>query len=342
MPRGPDGSVQQNHGRPFVTQMDGDQHARVRRGLPLPAFSSRRIAQLQESIRGQDRRRHARQRRSQRTAIRWHAGLHGAHLVVYALLDAMINMERPRKAIFVQFHDLHTTGTTTSNQVRHNSLNCGRPSIVPWKRSGIHHRRAPGQPAFRLHQRSGQCPRSRRQAQRSRTVRSDFFGICEASLSATSRAAGGVLLFYLIYTARRPERGIRSRSRASFPMQSKSACISVATAISPSRASPRATPRSVRHVRKGPWCVLRHFDPNYDPEVLRDPLRFDIHRKPQRIMSLGSGPHHCIGNTYGRSTISIAITQPAGTISRGEAARSRFSNRSAAAPSGNCDCRTCQ
>ena len=33
----------------FVTQMDGEQHARVRR-LLMPAFSSRRIAQLEDSI----------------------------------------------------------------------------------------------------------------------------------------------------------------------------------------------------------------------------------------------------------------------------------------------------
>jgi cytochrome P450 len=33
----------------FVTQMDGEQHARVRR-LLMPAFSSRRIEQLKESI----------------------------------------------------------------------------------------------------------------------------------------------------------------------------------------------------------------------------------------------------------------------------------------------------
>jgi cytochrome P450 len=37
-------------------------------------------------------------------------------------------------------------------------------------------------------------------------------------------------------------------------------------------------------------------------------MRFDIHRKPQRIMSFGSGPHHCIGNILGRSTITIAVT----------------------------------
>jgi cytochrome P450 len=36
-------------------------------------------------------------------------------------------------------------------------------------------------------------------------------------------------------------------------------------------------------------------------------LRFDIHRKPKRIMSFGAGPHHCIGSVLGRTTIIIAI-----------------------------------
>ena len=50
MPRGP-GWEQFNKVMfaQFITQMDGEQHARVRR-LLLPAFSSRRIEQLEESI----------------------------------------------------------------------------------------------------------------------------------------------------------------------------------------------------------------------------------------------------------------------------------------------------
>src|SRR4030088_2065454 len=50
MPRGP-GWEQYNKimDAQFVTQMDGDQHARVRR-LLMPAFSSRRIEQLQGGI----------------------------------------------------------------------------------------------------------------------------------------------------------------------------------------------------------------------------------------------------------------------------------------------------
>src|SRR5262249_25025874 len=109
MPRGP-GWEQFNKVMfaQFVTQMDGEQHARVRR-LLLPALSSRRIEQLEESITGiidgmldrieangpdfdgmQD---------------------YGAHLVVDALLDAMVNMDQRRKAIFVAFHNV-IPGTT--------------------------------------------------------------------------------------------------------------------------------------------------------------------------------------------------------------------------------------
>ena len=51
------------------------------------------------------------------------------------------------------------------------------------------------------------------------------------------------------------------------------------------------------------------LSPNYDPDVFPDPLRFDIHRKPKRILSFGAGPHHCIGNILGRAAITTAITR---------------------------------
>ena len=73
MPRGP-GWEQYNKimDAQFVTQMDGEQHARVRR-LLMPAFSSRRIEQLQESITG-DRRWHARRDREERPRVRRYEG----------------------------------------------------------------------------------------------------------------------------------------------------------------------------------------------------------------------------------------------------------------------------
>jgi cytochrome P450 len=47
--------------------------------------------------------------------------------------------------------------------------------------------------------------------------------------------------------------------------------------------------------------------PNYDPDVFPDPTSFDVHRRPKRILSFGAGPHHCIGNILGRTTITITI-----------------------------------
>src|ERR1700727_3392440 len=87
----------------LVTQMDGEQHARVRR-LLIPAFSSRRIEQLEDSI----------TRIVDGMLDRIEAsgpafdGMkdYGAHLVVDALLDAMVNMDERRKAIFVAFQHM--------------------------------------------------------------------------------------------------------------------------------------------------------------------------------------------------------------------------------------------
>src|SRR5262245_9333771 len=104
MPRGP-GWEQFNKimDAQFVTQMDGAQHARVRR-LLMPAFSSRRIEQLETSITG------IVDGMLDRIAANGPAfdGMqdYGAQLVVGALLNAMIDMDERRKAVFTAFHDL--------------------------------------------------------------------------------------------------------------------------------------------------------------------------------------------------------------------------------------------
>jgi cytochrome P450 len=60
-------------------------------------------------------------------------------------------------------------------------------------------------------------------------------------------------------------------------------------------------------IRKGMIVRPSPLAANYDPTVFPDPLRFDIHRKPKRILSFAVGPHHCVGNILGRTTITIAI-----------------------------------
>ena len=60
---------------------------------------------------------------------------YGAHLVVNALLDAMVNMDQRRKAIFVAFHDV-IPGTTYVKPGSRGRRNCGAPSTARWKKSG--------------------------------------------------------------------------------------------------------------------------------------------------------------------------------------------------------------
>src|ERR1700727_1297949 len=185
MPRGP-GWEQFNKVMfaQFVTQMDGDQHARVRR-LLIPAFSSRRIEQLQDSI----------TRLVDGMLDRIEAngpefdGMqdYGAHLVVDALLDAMVNMDQRRKAIFVAFHDM-IPGTTY---------------VKPGESWSPELRRA----FDRTMEEVRAIIEERRVSPRSDFISDlvsyselfdQIFGICGASLSAPSRAAGGAL--YLLYT----------------------------------------------------------------------------------------------------------------------------------------------
>ena len=177
----------------FVTQMDGEQHARVRR-LLMPAFSSRRIEQLQESI----------TRIVDGMLDRIEAngpafdGMqdYGEHLVVDALLDAMVNMDPRRKAIFVAFHRA-IPGTTyvKPGESWSPELRSAFDRTMEEVSAIIEERRVSPRSDF-----ISDLVNARDQGDKlsDSELFDQIFGICGASLSATSRATGGAL--YLLYT----------------------------------------------------------------------------------------------------------------------------------------------
>src|ERR1700730_16307300 len=194
MPRGP-GWEQFNKimDAQFVTQMDGEQHARVRR-LLIPAFSSRRIAQLEESI---GKIVDGMLDRIEANGPEFDGMKdYGAHLVVHALLDAMINMDERRKAIFIGFHDL-IPGTTyvKPGESWAPELRQAFDRAMEEIKVIIDERRVTPRSDF-----ISDLVNARDQGDKlnDRELFDQIFGICGASLSATSRAAGGAL--YLLYT----------------------------------------------------------------------------------------------------------------------------------------------
>jgi cytochrome P450 len=230
---------------------------------------------------------------------------YGALLVVDALLDAMVNMNERRKAIFVAFHDL-IPGTTyvKPGEPWSPQLRRAFDRTMEEIKAIIDERRLSPRQDF-----ISDLVNARDAGDKlnDRELFDQIFGICGASLSATSRAAGGAL--HLLYThddqrqqlIRDPslipdaiEECLRLRSNGYFTFP---------------RIATRNTEVGGTRILKGMVVRPSPLAPNYDPDFFPDPSRFDIHRKPKRILSFGAGPHHCIGNILGRTTISIAIAR---------------------------------
>ena len=303
MPRGP-GWEQFNKvmDAQFVTQMDGEQHARVRR-LLVPAFSSRRIEQLQTSITGivdgmLDQ--------IEKNGPEFDAMKDlGAHLVVDALLTAMVDMDPRRKAIFVAFHDL-IPGTTyvKPGEAWAPELRRAFDRTMEEIKVIIDERRVSPRPDF-----ISDLVNARDAGDKlsDRELFDQIFGICGASLSATSRAAGGAL--YLLYTHDdQREQLIRDPSLIPEAIEE---CLRLGSNgyFTFPRICTKDTEVGGTRILKGMVVRPSPLAPNYDPDQFPDPLRFDIHRKPKRILSFGAGPHHCIGNILGRAAITTAITR---------------------------------
>jgi cytochrome P450 len=301
MPRGP-GWEQYNKimDAQFVTQMDGEQHARVRR-LLMPAFSSRRIEQLQASIAGivdgmlDEIEKNGREFDAMKDL--------GAHLVVDALLTAMVSMDERRKAIFVAFHDL-IPGTTyvKPGEPWSQELRSAFDRTMEEIKVIIDERRVSPRPDF-----ISDLVNARDAGDKlsDRELFDQIFGICGASLSATSRAAGGAL--YLLYTHDDQRRQLIDDP--SLIPEAIEECLRLGSNgyFTFPRICTRDTEVGGTRILKGMVVRPSPLAPNYDPDVFPDPTRFDIHRKPKRILSFGAGPHHCVGNILGRTTITIAI-----------------------------------
>src|ERR1700716_3737653 len=172
----------------FVTQMDGERHARIRR-LLMPAFSSRSLSRLEaritEIIEGM-------LDKIERGGNDFDGMQdYGAQLVVGALLTAMANLDERQKEIFLAFHEVLPLTTYTKR---------GEPfapeCVRAFERAAelvdqiIAERRARPRADF-----INDLVTARDQGDKltDRELFDQIFTICGAALSATSRAAGGAL-----------------------------------------------------------------------------------------------------------------------------------------------------
>jgi cytochrome P450 len=284
----------------FITQMDGEQHARIRR-LLVPAFSARSLARLEaritEIIEGM----------LDRIAANGHEfdGMqdYGAQLVVGALLTAMANLDERQKEIFLAFHEVLPL-TTYTKPGEPFAPECVRAfdRAAELVREIIAERRNNPRPDF-----INDLVTARDHGDKltDRELFDQIFTICGAALSATSRAAGGAL--HTLYS--HPDQLDELIREPSLIPEAVEECLRIASNgyFTFARVAIRDTEVGGTKILEGMVVRPSPQAANYDPDVFPDPMRFDIHRRPKRIMAFGAGPHHCIGNILGRTTITIAI-----------------------------------
>jgi len=284
----------------FITQMDGERHARIRR-LLMPAFSSRSLALLEARI----------EEIIEGMLDRIEAGGdefdgmrdYGAQLVVGALLTAMANLNERQKEIFLAFHEV-LPRTTYTRPGEPFAPECVRAfdRAANLVHEIIAQRRSNPRADF-----INDLITARDEGDRltDRELFDQIFTICGAALSATSRAAGGAL--YTLYS--HPEQLAELVRAPDLIPQAVEECLRIASNgyFTFPRVATCDTAVGGTKIFKGMVVRPSPQAANYDPEVFPDPLRFDIHRHPRRIMAFGAGPHHCIGNILGRTTLTIAI-----------------------------------
>ena len=284
----------------FITQMDGERHARIRR-LLMPAFSSRSLAlleaRIEEIIEGMLDRIEA--GGDEFDAMRDY----GAQLVVGALLTAMANLNERQKEIFLAFHEV-LPRTTYTRPGEPFAPECVRAfdRAANLVHEIIAQRRSNPRADF-----INDLVTARDEGDRltDRELFDQIFTISGAALSATSRAAGGAL--YTLYS--HPEQLAELVRAPDLIPQAVEECLRIASNgyFTFPRVATCDTAVGGTKILKGMVVRPSPQAANYDPQVFPDPLRFDIHRHPRRIMAFGAGPHHCIGNILGRTTLTIAI-----------------------------------
>jgi cytochrome P450 len=286
-------------GGEFLTQMDGERHARLRR-LLMGAFSRKRLAQLEDRLSSiiegilDD---------IERNGPEFDAmSQYAARLVVGALLTAMMNLDPDQRRVLLDFHETLTLVTRMKpGDELPAEVRVAYDRMCAVVRDLIADRRKTPRSDF-----LGDLVAARDQSDRlTDTELFDMiFGISGA-LATTPRSSSGAL--YLLFTHREQlaelirdpslipdalEECLRLAGNGYFTFPRVATCDTIVggTEILKDmilRPSPQAA--------------------NYDPTVFPNPLRFDIHRRPSRIMTFGAGPHHCIGSLLGRRTIAIAI-----------------------------------
>lgn len=283
----------------FLTQMDGERHARLRR-LLMGAFSRKRITQLEDRISSiiegflDD---------IERGGPEFDAmSQYAARLVVGALLTAMMNLDPDQQQILLDFQEALALLTRMKpGQQLPDEVRVAYERMCAVVHGLIADRRSNARSDF-----LGDLVAARDQGDRlTDTELFDMIFGVSGALATTPRSSAGAL--YMLFSHRdQLEQLLRDSSLIPDAVEE---CLRIAGNgyFTFPRVATCDTVLGGTAILQGMIVRPSPQAANYDPTVFPNPLSFDIHRRPSRLMTFGAGPHHCIGSLLGRRTIQIAI-----------------------------------
>jgi cytochrome P450 len=227
---------------------------------------------------------------------------YGAQLVIGALVTTMMGLNEEQRQVLVDYQDVLPLATARKP---------GEPYPPEYERVA---KRAAGLVHLTIAERRAGLRSDflndlvRARDQGDKLSDQELFGMIYGlfgAIAATSRSAGGAL--YTLYT-HTDQLAQLIRDPALIP-DAVEECLRIASNgyFTFARTATRDTEVGGTAIHEGMIVRPSPLAANYDPLVYPDPLRFDIHRKPKRILSFAVGPHYCVGNILGRTTIAIAI-----------------------------------
>jgi cytochrome P450 len=286
-------------GATFLTQTDGAQHARLRR-LLIPAFSAHRMEQIESSIAAIVE---AMLDDIEHTGPQFDGmNQYGAKLVIGALVATMMELNKEQQRLLIDYQEVLPLATARKPgepyPAEYQSIARRVAALVEFT---IAERRAGRRTDF-----LNDLVQARDRGDKLNDE--ELFGMIYglfAAIAATSRSAGGAL--YTLYS--HTDQLAQLIADPALIPDAVEECLRIASNgyFTFARIATRDTDIGGTPIYAGMIVRPSPLAANYDPLVYPDPLRFDIHRKPKRIMSFAVGAHFCIGNILGRTTITIAI-----------------------------------
>jgi cytochrome P450 len=284
-----------------LLQMDGEQHARVRR-LMNPAFSPKSMAanergftaavdRMLDDIETQG---------DEFDAMPQYA----ARLIVEVLLTTMVGLDDERKRIFFELHKQlpKTTYTKPGEQFPEECLIAFENAREMIDRLIDERRANPGDDMVSA------LIQSRDEGDKlsDQELFDQIFTVCVAALTGTTVGAGAVI--WGMYRHKDQLEELR-QDRSLFPQAVEECLRYSATAgyVTSARFATKDTVLDGTSVYAGMPVRISPQATSFDETKYPDPERFDIHRDPREIMAFGVGAHHCIGHRLARLALRIAL-----------------------------------